>query len=185
MTLLKNKKIHAVVLLLLVSLVICSVVYSMRNQKDNNQNNIVDVHYDLRESFDSVDGLYKSATLVAQVTINDTTAFEYGNIGFSLSDANVVKVFKGDLGSENLRILETGGTHDGLIYKNEGNSVFEKSEQAIVFLEKYIGPVAEDAYIIKGLYQGKFIIDGQKVIPPFEVSEDIASVRSISDLKLN
>ncbi|WP_173275974.1 hypothetical protein [Paenibacillus sp. NEAU-GSW1] len=145
----------------------------------------VNVHFDLSEHFESVESLQESASLIARVKIKDTSSYQYGNVVFTLSDATVKKVYKGDIEKQaDIRILETGGSYEGLVYIAEGNAVFAKNDEAVVFLEKYDGPVAEDAYVIKGVYQGKFKVKGDQLIPSDEVFGELQTVDSYSDLNL-
>ena len=146
----------------------------------------VDMHLDLSESFDTVSELKENAPIIAKVNVTEAKSFDYGNVTFKLSDAKIKKVYKGDLkNNTSISILETGGSGaDGLTYLPEGNSVFASGDEAVVFLERYVGPVAEDSYVIKGVYQGKFKIKGNKVVPPAEVHGELETIQSIEDLSL-
>lgn len=73
----------------------------------------------------------------------------YNNADFKVSGAQVKKVIKGDqqLVSKAIQVLEI--------------AAFSRNEHKknLLFLEKYVGPVINDAYVIAGVYQGKFSID--------------------------
>ncbi|MEK3882447.1 hypothetical protein [Paenibacillus sp. PL2-23] len=173
--------------MVLLILIAMSFVFFVNTNKGTSQSlPTVDMHFDLVEKFDSVEELYEKSNIIAQVKVGNTNTIEYGNVAFTLSNVEIIKVFKGDLDKKStISILETGGTHDGLIYRAEGNAVFTKSDQAIVYLEKYEGPIADNSYVIKGVYQGKFKVNGEKITPPNEVDGNIESVKSIKDLKLH
>ncbi|MED1919810.1 hypothetical protein P4V64_31525 [Bacillus thuringiensis] len=145
----------------------------------------VDVSGDVVEGFDSIKKLNESAEVIAEVEINESKSFQYKNVVFTLSDAKVKQLYKGDVDPENvIKILETGGYKDGTEYTFEGNEVFETGEKAYVYLEKYEGPVAEDAYVIKGVYQGKFLEEEGKLQPPNGVAKGL-QVESESQLGLD
>ncbi|KMZ41702.1 MULTISPECIES: hypothetical protein [Bacillales] len=134
----------------------------------------VDVSVDVVEGFDSIKELHESAEVIAEVEINDSESFQYSNVVFTRSDAKVKQVYKGDVEPENvIKILETGGYKNGTEYTFEGNKVFETGEKAYVYLEKYEGPVADDAYVIKGVYQGKFLKEEGKLQSPNGVAKGL------------
>lgn len=58
----------------------------------------------------------------------------------------------------------------------------------MVYLKKYEGPIveAQEAYIISGVYQGKFNIDeaSDMLIPAAEEQQELTEVRTLSDLNL-
>lgn len=55
-----------------------------------------------------------------------------------------------------IRVLQTVMQEDPII---------EKGKKKLIFLRKYEGPVAEDVYVICGLYQGQFDLKKDKLIP--------------------
>ncbi|GAB1529840.1 MULTISPECIES: hypothetical protein [Brevibacillus] len=134
----------------------------------------VDVSGEVVEGFDSIKELNESAEVIAEVEINESESFQYKNVVFTLSDAKVKQVYKGDVLPENvIKILETGGYKNGTEYTTEGNKVFETGEKAYVYLEEYEGPVAEDAYVIKGVYQGKFLEEEGQLQSPNGVAKGL------------
>lgn len=123
--------------------------------------------------------------MIAKVEINVSESFQYKNVVFTLSDAKVKQVYKGDVEPENvIKILETGGYKDGTEYTFEGNEVFETGEKAYVYLEKYEGPVAKDAYVIKGVYQGNFLEEEGELQSPNGVAKGL-QVNNESQLQLD
>ncbi|WP_064200817.1 hypothetical protein [Brevibacillus brevis] len=145
----------------------------------------VDVSVDGVEGFDSIKKLTESAEVIAEVEINESESFQYKNVVFTRSDAKVKQVYKGDVEPENvIKILETGGYKNGTEYTTEGNKVFETGEKAYVYLEEYEGPVAEDAYVIKGVYQGKFLEEEGQLQSPNGVAKGL-QVNNESQLGLD
>ncbi|MBP2114659.1 hypothetical protein [Paenibacillus silagei] len=182
-----NKRFSKTLMLAISSLILIGGLgYTFYHSEASKSTKNVTMHFDLTESFDSADSLEKSAPVIAKVKVNTAKSFDYGNIVFTLSDAEIQKIYKGNLTNNTaINILETGGTgEDGLNYSVEGNAVFSKGDEAIVYLEKYVGPVAEDAYVIKGVYEGKFRLEGERIIPPEESRGNLEQVTSISDLNL-
>lgn len=71
-------------------------------------------------------------------------------------------------------------------YAFDGNEVFKENEKALVFLDKYTGPVADDAYVVLGVYQGKYVFtDDSTLLAPKEAQGDLAKVKSIEDLGIS
>lgn len=144
----------------------------------------VDVRGDVNESFSSIEQLKDNSELIAEVEIEKADSFQYKHVVFTLSEAKLLHVYKGEVqNGETVKILETGGYKDGKEYTFEGNKAFTEKETAIVFLEKYEGPIADDAYVIAGVYQGKFVTDGQTVQPPNGVEKGL-QVKTMEELGL-
>jgi Na+-transporting methylmalonyl-CoA/oxaloacetate decarboxylase gamma subunit len=181
-----NKKFVVVLLIILAFAAIGISIFVSRTNASAAKDNNVNMHLDLRENFTSIKSLHDSAQLIAKVKIEGSTSYEYGNVIFTLSKADIKKVYKGDLDKNSvINILETGGTgNDGLEYLSDGNTVFAPGDEAVVYLEKYIGPVAEDSYVIKGVYQGKFKVKGDRLLPASETEGELKNVGTIHGLGL-
>jgi hypothetical protein len=157
-------------------------------QKSNNASDeapqVIHGSLSLSEEFHSIKELRDRAELIALVSVKNAKPLSVANATFTLSESEIVKVFKGKPSKSVINILETGGIDEkGRMVVFDENPVFRKNEQAIVFLERYVGNVADDAYVILGVYQGKFIIDDQdKIIPPKNVSEKLVSITSRNEL---
>ncbi|CAH8720836.1 hypothetical protein M5W83_12065 [Paenibacillus thiaminolyticus] len=138
---------------------------------------------DVVYQYKSLDELHSLAEVVAEVDIEAVRSTMYGGVVFSLAKANVKNIEKGVIPNNNLTILETGGIYNNQRYIFEENPSFVTGERAIVFLKKYKGPIDNDAYVILGAYQGKFKLQGSKVIPPVNASPKLISVNNLSELK--
>lgn len=183
---LKKVTVFGIIFALIIVILVSAVIFDYNNKKQTPP--VVNMHLDLVDRFDSVDSLKSQSTLIALIEVTNTRTYEYEDVPFTLSNAVIKKLYKNtdaDKNISSINILETGGEIDKLNYVSDGNSVFKPSDEAIVFLEKYIGPVAEDAYVIKGAYQGKFKLSGNKLIPPLEVSDGLQKINSIQELNLN
>lgn len=81
---------------------------------------------------------------------------EYGGANFSLTDVEVKEVIKG-IGSHNGRIIR--------IFSLDPANLTKEGGDLVLFLHKYEGPVtSKEAYVISGVYQGKFEIDKNRKI---------------------
>jgi len=147
--------------------------------------------------FHDVDQLHSESEYIVGVEVIETQSFYVNESPFTLSKAKINKVYKGELEENIINILENGGLIEKRNYIFEENPVFNVGEQAIVYLHKYYGPAAEDAYFIRGAYQGKFkfsdnnkllsnneSLENKLLIPPNEVSDGLSNVKSLKDLKL-
>ncbi|MFC5528603.1 hypothetical protein [Cohnella yongneupensis] len=94
--------------------------------------------------------------LIVEVELTgNTKQFNYGHADWSVADAEVKKVYKGDekFKSELIQILEVAPL--------DNTSENYVNKKHLLFLKKYIGPMIEDAYVIAGVYQGNFKIDNE------------------------
>jgi hypothetical protein len=109
---------------------------------------------DLADTYTSLEQLTADSSLIAEVVL--TGEFEgitYEGADFVLSEAMIKDVVKGDQSYEDqkINIFEVKAFNINLT---------RKSDRFLLFLDKYEGPVTEgDAYVITGVYQGKFGID--------------------------
>ncbi|WP_405115737.1 hypothetical protein MHH28_13580 [Paenibacillus sp. FSL K6-1217] len=127
----KNKKnINKLLITVLTFILIGGLSFTFYKSDASDSNNNVKMHFDLTESFDSIEGLEKSSSLIANIKVNSTKSFDYGNIVFTLSDVTVKKSYKGSIPSNSsISILETGGaSEDGYNYNVEGRSTWRASE---------------------------------------------------------
>lgn len=144
----------------------------------------VNISGDVHESFTNIQQLKDSSELIAEVEIEKSDSFPYKHVVFTLSEAKLLQVYKGEVqNDETIKILETGGYKDGTEYTFEGNKVFTEKETAIVFLEKYEGPIVDHAYVIKGGDQGKFVTDGHTGKPANGVQKGL-QVKTMEELDL-
>lgn len=169
---------------ILVAILICICALIIPRAIGANNTKVISMHGDLSKSYKSVDELKKEADLIAEVKIEDTSPFTYHDVVFTLSDAYVNKAFKGNPGSK-IKILETGGVIGNKSYIFEDNPVFSSKERAIVFLQRYTGPVSKDSYVILGVYEGKFkYSNGNSLIPPRTKEIQLNTINKLADLGL-
>lgn len=177
----KFKIINILVILLLVVTLSLLIINSTSKKLPN----IVEIHGSVTEKYEGIDALYDDSLVIARVEINNNKTIIFNRVPFTISDAEILELYKGTTDINKISILETGGTVDRKNYVFEGNSVFRINDSAIVFLKKYEGPIAENAYVISGVYQGKFLTDNSnRVQVPEGLHGDFEKVKFISDLNL-
>ncbi|NQX69696.1 hypothetical protein HQN90_26540 [Paenibacillus alba] len=177
-----NNKYTYIICILLAIIVAFSVVFF---EKKNKSESIVRIDGEFANEYPTVEALKQDSELILEVTANSVNTLKYEGLVFSIADSNVKKVYKGSVPGNTVKILETGGTFEGKEYIFEDSPVFKVNESAIVFLKKYSGPVASDAYYVTGSIQGKFRMAGGKLKPPHFAPGELASVRDLNNLKLN
>lgn len=144
----------------------------------------------LNTSYEDVDKLIQDADIIVDVEIKKNEYFEYENVPFTLSNAIVAEVHKGNIeNQETINILETGGVINNVEHTFENEKVMKKKENAVVFLRAYEGPIKpeEKKYVILGVYQGKFKIDSKtpEVLVTSPLNEgELAKVKTKKDLKI-
>lgn len=129
-------------------------------------------------AYTSVDEMKKAADLIVEGTALSQKTVDYEGVLFTTSVLQVDQVLKGKLKEKEIAVLETGGFDGKNHLTMEENRVMDPSRRYILFLEKYKGPVAKDAYVITGAYQGKFAVDGQRVEAPKQVNPKIETIDS-------
>lgn len=120
----------------------------------------------LETHFESLAALEKQASNIIEVKVIDNVeTIEYGDVTFTVSEALILSSLKGELKeNETIRLVETGGImKDGQEFKFNGIPVVKKDEHLYLFVEKYVGPVTEGAYIPLGVYQGKFKVTDNQI----------------------
>lgn len=113
---------------------------------------------DLANTYPSLTELSGDSTLIAEVNINGKTEdISYEGANFVINMAEVVDVIKGDpsLKGSNINILEV---------KSFSINRTKTTDHFILFFQKYEGPVTDDAYVITGVYQGKYNINENNTI---------------------
>ena len=108
---------------------------------------------DVEKTFNTLDEIASDSTLIVHVTLQDQSeVISYGGADFSLSKLYIQKMYKGDakLVNTTINLLELS-TID--IKKDQGNGMY------LLFLKPYEGPIVSNAYVISGVYQGRFKYD--------------------------
>ncbi|WP_037283206.1 hypothetical protein [Saccharibacillus sacchari] len=144
-----------------------NIFNNINAQKIEKDISVLEMSGDVAEYYETVPELIQSSDLIVEIEAEQQETVNYSDVIFTLTNSSVSKIHQGEYNQNSIKILETGGLtqvdQDGQIQNInivfEDNPVFQIGQKAIVFLDKYEGPVAEDAYVIKGAYQGKFLIN--------------------------
>lgn len=137
----------------------------------------------LHKGYSTITELANDSQFIAKVKISDVKAEEYSRVVFTTSKAHVLKTYKGNLQSE-INILETGGQFEGKSYIFANTSVFNKGDEAIVYLNQYVGPITNNAFVVTGV-KGKFTFDiSGKLKPANETVGELSKVKGLKDLNL-
>lgn len=114
------------------------------------------------------------AVVIAQVT-DHQTQLTYQGVDFVKTGVNVKKVLKGsDLAGKEITLLQTVCAEDPTV---------EKGSTVLLFLDTYDGPVTENAYVCKGLYQGQYKVSGDTFAPVESGNSGLASdMKSLGNL---
>lgn len=129
-------------------------------------------------TYTHVDEMKKAADLIVEGTARSQKTLSHEGVLFTTSTLQVDQVLNGKLKEKKITVLETGGFDGKNHLTMEDNRVMDPSQRYILFLEKYKCPVAKDAYVITGAYQGKFAVEGQQVEAPQQVDPQIETIHS-------
>lgn len=146
-----------------------------------------DFSVSVADSYVELDDLSTDSEIIARVGINSNDFFEFDEIPFTLSDANIIEVYKGSVSNDTMSILETGGILENVEYSVEGEKVLKEGDEAIIYVEKYEGPIKPeiDKYVIKGIYQGKYKIDDNEQLIASDLNTgELSEVSLIEDLDI-
>lgn len=141
----------------------------------------------LVNEYKTVDEINSDSQLAVKGTVISNEYIEYGGLTFTLSEFKINKVMKGDVNvGDAIKVLQNGGISEFKsndenvksfenseeVEKNlkekigkkyeitiDGVKVLKKNDNAVLLLQKYEGPVASDAYVGTGDFQGRFIVD--------------------------
>lgn len=100
----------------------------------------------------SIKGLAKDSDLVLIGEVDkDKTITTLQDVEFVISKLNVTESIKGSIPIDSkINILQTKDI--------DIDPELVANQSVLLFLEKYTGPITENAYVIKGLYQGNYTI---------------------------
>lgn len=114
------------------------------------------LNYDLaslQTYYNALEEITTDSDLIVEVELTGKSEdINYKDADFKVTEAQVKKVLKGseELTSQAIRILEVA-----VFNMNQQN----EHKKRLLFLEKYEGPVTQNAYVVAGVYQGNFKID--------------------------
>jgi hypothetical protein len=162
------------------------------NPQQGNKYETIDTSPSLTKIYKSISELKDDSDIIIEGTVKDTTSVMQGPVPFTISQVHVDEVYMSNdpdivRGGE-AHIIETGGIinpdfqikeflekfpgkpiDSGKVKPKEmtmdGISVLKPYNHAILFAKRYTGKATQEkAYVILGVYQGKFLVEDGKVI---------------------
>lgn len=107
------------------------------------------------DNYESIDDLIKDSPIIVIGTVDsDNNEFIWGEVPFALTKFKIETTIRGTV-SDTINILQT---------KTHEDPFLRRGDRMILFLTQYEGSITEDAYVLKGLYQGQYTIEGTRVI---------------------
>lgn len=109
-------------------------------------------------SYNSINILAESTPTVIKCKVSGrSTNFNYDNLGFIKTQVDIKDIYRDDYNlkkGDKITILQSDINEDPVINKND---------DLVLFIEKYEGPITNDAYVIKGCMQGHFTVKNNKI----------------------
>ena len=148
------------------------------------------------DSFESVEQLVERSEIVIEGEVIFNEYMDYDDIPFTISTVKILDIISEDKDEftigDTIKVVQTGGLYvqkdvggDGKIFtteeqkeefkKIEGKTieitandapVIKKSNEVVLFLTDYDGPLGTDLYVAIGDYQGRFIVESDDYIEP-------------------
>jgi len=104
------------------------------------------------------DLITKSEYIVSGGDITKNEIINYAGVDFIVFNFLVDTKILGESIEDEIRILQTVVPHDDIF------KFLERGKRYVLFLEKYEGPVTENAYVICGVDLGKIELEGSALI---------------------
>lgn|GEM_PF-4338514 len=142
----------------------------------------------ITNKYDTISDIENDSSIIVNATVEGSDSFIFKDVPFTISELKVNEVYKGNIEKGNsINLLETGGVIDNVEYTVETDTTLKRSEDAILFLTEYEGPILENTkkYVVSGVYQGKFRMNEDNSIIPSELNDgELSEIRLIEDLNL-
>lgn len=121
--------------------------------------------------------LSKDSEFIVSGIVEESRDVDINGVKFQISKFKIDQSIKGDfLNKDYIEIIQTVGiAEESLIIKNNN---------LLLFLEKYVGPIENEAYVIKGLYQGQYKIKNNKIKGVNNLNKKLNDEIESYDLKL-
>lgn len=158
-----------------------------KNNIDEEEIPVANMSGKLVNYYKTLEEINRDSEVIVKGSIIENEYIEYGGLVFTVSRFKVDDVVKGNVvKGDIIKVLQTGGISTlksnemdeksfedskevekylknnlGKKYEAtvEGVKVLKESDNAVVLLQKYDGPVTTDAYVGTGDFQGRFIIN--------------------------
>ena len=107
-------------------------------------------HVKLAEGFSTYQDLVEHSQIVVTATVvSKNNEFIYDDMTFAITEIEVKDCVRGKLNGKTVKVLQT---------KAEEDPYLIKGSDMLLFLSPYTGPIADNVYVINGLYHGQFSI---------------------------
>jgi len=104
----------------------------------------------LSQEFSTFDSLLKNSPIAITGTVTtNNKEFSYKEMTFAITEVQVNEAIRGADSLQTINILQTKSLEDPYL---------EKGKEVLLFLSEYEGPIADNVYVINGLYNGQFEI---------------------------
>jgi len=141
---------------------VSAVALPFANSESSQPSGRSEMNGSLVKSYESLQAVVADSELIVLGEVAATEQRPFGHFPFTLATIEVTKVLKGSA-PIHLRVLQTGGTSipqkDGSIAEGEaryqGVPVTRPGETYLFFLRPYEGPIAANAFVVLGEFQGK------------------------------
>ncbi|CAM4485772.1 hypothetical protein FHS16_004917 [Paenibacillus endophyticus] len=154
-----------------------------KNEHDGGPSSLV-------KSYTSMEELTSEAEVIAEVKVDSQETITQLNVPFTISLVTIKSTIKGAFKEgDKIKIIETGG--DFIPVDNTGKKlketrmkfngidVLNKHDHAVLFLQEFVGPQVEGAYVPIGVYQGKFKVVNEMLIQQAPESEKIKDYKPL------
>lgn len=91
-----------------------------------------------------------SPIVITATVTSENKEFDYAEMTFAITAVEPIDIVRGDVNAKTLRIMQTYSEEDPYL---------KKGTQVLLFLSEYDGPIAQDVFVINGLYNGQYVID--------------------------
>lgn len=105
----------------------------------------------MADNFGTYEDLIDHSPIVIMATVtSENKEFDYAEMTFAITEVEIIDHVRGDVNAKTLQIMQTRSKEDPYL---------KKGTQVLLFLSEYNGPVAQNVYVINGLYNGQYVID--------------------------
>lgn len=117
------------------------------------------------EWFANVAELKESAEEIVHLKALSSETIEYGELPFTITNAEVLNVIEGNLSKGDIiKLVQTGGIVDGEERSIMGDPIYRPDEEMVLFIKKCKVPYAEDTYRSLGINDGRFDVKNSRII---------------------
>ncbi|WP_349408700.1 hypothetical protein [Pseudalkalibacillus sp. SCS-8] len=156
------------------SLLVLLTLIGCNSSLENKDIEEVNSSAELIKDYATLKELMKDAVLISNVKVLSQETIVHEGVPFTISEVEIIKNYKGkEKKGKIIKVIETGGIYtpkgkseedlDKVEYQINGVSTMENGEEYYLFLEEFVGPQVDGAYIPLGAYQGKFKVNKNKI----------------------